>query len=88
MQGYMFRSRLGALIFMGFILLAVFRVIGTEDNSGDLALASEQIEAQSQSQPQSHPAGSYDQQPATASDWEAKQLQDDGWGQDAFAPAN
>ncbi|MDE1468549.1 hypothetical protein [Aurantiacibacter sp. D1-12] len=44
MRGYMFKSRIGALVFVGGILFAVFRMVGTEENAGDLLTATGQLE--------------------------------------------
>ncbi len=46
MRGYMFRSKLGALVFIGSVLFAVFRLVGTEDQAGEIALAGERIAKQ------------------------------------------
>ncbi|GEM_PF-3746568 len=77
MNGYMFRSKLGALIFMGFILFAVFRVIGTEENGGQLATAADEITAQQQAMRN---------QPAGDAAWDAETLRNDGWGDEVAPP--
>lgn len=73
----MFRSKLGALVFMGFILFAVFRVIGTEDNGGELATAGDRIAAQREAfQGQQH----------NNAGWDAETLRQDGWGDEVAPP--
>ena len=81
----MFRSKLGALIFMGFILLAVFRVVGTESNGGDIANASKQFgtapESVATGQTAPEPAP---QQVQSSAIYESKDLQADGWGDEVL----
>ena len=51
MTGYMFRSKLGAVVFVGLILFSVYRMVGTESDGGELVDAVETIEAGRQSGP-------------------------------------
>ncbi|WP_340588598.1 hypothetical protein [Erythrobacter alti] len=76
----MFRSKVGALVFLGFIMLAVFRVVGTEDNGGELATASDRITAQAEAMHSNHPGNT------EADGWTAETLADDGWGDEVVQP--
>lgn len=72
MHGYMFRSRLGALIFTAFILLAVYRMVGTEDDAGQLAEAARALRPDSIGEaprPQATVAGSFADGGTGAGDW-------------------
>ena len=77
MHGYMFRSKLGALVFVAFILLAVFRMVGTEEDGGQLAAAKSQFSgpggepAATDPTPQSTIAGSFYSADDGVSDWGA-----------------
>lgn len=46
MRGYMFRNRWGALLFVGLVLAAVTRLVGTGHGDGALDLAKEQLAEQ------------------------------------------
>lgn len=76
----MFRSRLGALVFLGSILFAVYRMVGTEDQAGELALAGERIAAQREL------VGSQQADPSRRQSWQEDDLAADGWGDAAIAP--
>lgn len=81
MRGYMFRNRLGALIFVAGILFAVFRMVGTEESAGELVTAANKLQDQRASLAAGNGRAAHQQNgsPGTAdeSDWG-----DGGFGQE------
>lgn len=80
MTGYMFRSKLGALIFMGFILLAAFRAVSILTVSNDISDTTNRIVSEDL------PAAMNAPHEYTPPNPEAKELRNAGWGEEVLPP--